>query len=46
MDLLKKINNYNKKKIKTFSKKINILDTYNYKINNKKLIILNQKKKF
>ena len=45
MDLLKKINNYNKKKIKTFSKKVNILDTYNYKINNKKLIILNQKKK-
>ena len=45
MDLLKKINNYNKKKIKTFSKKINILDTYNYKINNKKLIIINQKKK-
>ena len=45
MDLLKKINNYNKKKIKTFSKKVNILDTYTYKINNKKLIILNQKKK-
>lgn len=45
MDLLKKINKYNKKKIKIFSKKINIQDTYNYKINNEKLIILNNNKK-
>jgi hypothetical protein len=45
MDILKKIKNYNKKKIKSFSKKINIKQTYDYEINKNKLLILNNKKK-
>lgn len=45
MEILKKINNYNKKKIKMFSKKIDIKDTYEYNIKNQKLIVLNNKKK-
>jgi len=45
MDILKKIKNYNKKKIKLFSKKINLEDTYKYKINKEKLIIINENNK-
>lgn len=45
MDILKKIKNYNKKKIKLFSKKINLEDTYKYKINKEKLVIINENNK-